>query len=145
MTFALTSAEFFGMEIDEAITSKFYQYMHIKITAANTDTAFDLGDVGGTLWGVLDGSAGGLAALNAFKVLITNMESFDCLLGKGIVTYQQVLTGAAGLQYVETLDSTSGLPKLAYVSGSAPTAYDLILKVILKDDTNPIKLKITGP
>lgn len=142
MAFALVSAEFYGQEIDEALTSKFVQFMHIKITGANTDVDFDLGDVGGTLWGVLDGTANGLIALNAFKDLITKMESFVSLQGKGIVTYQQVLSGAAGLQYVLTLNSTSGIPELAYVSGSAPLAYDIVLAVVLKDDTNPIKLKV---
>lgn len=142
MAFALTSAEFYGQEIDEGLTSKFIQFMHLKITAAATDTDFDLGDTAGTLWGALDGTANGLIALGAFQDLITKMESFVSLQGKGIVTYQQVLSGAAGLQYVLTLNSTSGIPELAYVSGSAPTAYDIVLAVVLKDDTNPIKLKV---
>lgn len=140
MTFALTSSKFYGIETDEALTESFKQFVHLKITAANTDTAFDFGDLAGTLWGVLDNSANGLSTLNALKQLAVEQDSFASLVGKGIVQYQQVLSGAAGLQYVLTLDSTTGWPKLAYVSGSAPTVYDIYLTVDLQPGINPIKV-----
>jgi hypothetical protein len=228
MTFALTSASFFGSEIDEAITDKFYQYVHLKITAANTDVDFDLGDTTpGTFWDAVDGTAAGLNAFNAFKSMIPLMESFVSLTGKGIAQYAQAsasypslmtldsaasagggaaetltvtgllttdsiraislrkqganaealtqygtagsgaasatnalpvaftgdpgagaivrvaftrtATAVASGTYQQTLNATTGLPEILYVTGNAPTAYDIMLTVILKSGTNPIK------
>lgn len=230
MTFALTSAKFFGEEHDEALTNNFVQYARFKITAANTNVAFDFGNFSGTLWSALDDTANGLLALNAMKDLVTKMDSFVYLLGKGIAQYAQadasqtntvvinsaassggaatetytvtgllttdtiqavtqfvdgagaavgilsyggatgnaaadnalavvynadpganakikVVVSRAGITTVQagtfqqTLNATTGLPELLYVTGDAPTAYDIELKVELKAGTNPINVE----
>lgn len=138
MAFALTKAQFIGVEFDECITNKFMQYIHLKITAANTDVDFDLGDVAGTLWGALDGSDAGLDALNAFKQVLTLKESFISLSGLGINDYAPVRTGGTAKEVVWSFNATSLIPELAYVSGSAPTVYDVMLCVLLSDGANPI-------
>ncbi len=85
MTFALTKVQTYGIEAEEALNKRYRQYMILTITAANTDTALDLGlnQAGslGTFWTAVSGTEPGLSALLAIQDIVTRADYFDSIGG----------------------------------------------------------------
>lgn len=81
MTFAITKVQAYGMEAEEPLNRRYRQYMMLNITAANTDTALDLGNnqTGslGTFWTAVSGSDIGANALKAIQDISTRAETPD--------------------------------------------------------------------
>jgi len=130
MAFALTSAQFYGVENDEAITNQFTQHARFVITAANTDVDFDFGDlVGGNAWSEMDNTTRGAQALAALKDLcLSRMQNFVSLTGKGIVQYAQADAAIPQVVVINSAAAGGGSATEAYtVTGLLTT--DTILAV----------------
>lgn len=50
MSRAVTAVEAFGREIDEPITKRFQQVLHLSVTGLATDTAYDFSNAAGAFW-----------------------------------------------------------------------------------------------
>lgn len=83
MARAVTEYQAFGVYRDEAVTSKALQFLRLKGTAANTDTAFDLGNYTGSFW-TDAADATGLAALKVIKDIQTRAQQFLSVGGLGV-------------------------------------------------------------
>lgn len=133
MTRVVTSWETYGVYRDEALTRKpAFQFMRLTGTAANTDTAFDIGDFSGTFWGQVDDTATGLAALKALKDINTRAQEFQYITGLGINGKALIDSSRALLiGYDSTaLSGGSGLSRTLVVTGLA--IGDTILGVTMK-------------
>lgn len=105
MTFALTSFRAFGIEAEEPVNNKYQQKLELVITAANTDTALDLGTYAGTFWSAVGSADPGLTALLAIKDIQTRAKSFLGIGGSGIAGKSQV---QAGLTKLDSAASAGG-------------------------------------
>jgi hypothetical protein len=83
MAHAVTSYKAYGIYRDEALTEKAIQVLQLTGTAANTDTAWDLGTYAGTFWNAVDATALGARALQVIKDVQTKAEAFLGIAGLG--------------------------------------------------------------
>lgn len=92
MTMAITGCKAYGIEVDEATTKRFKQFLEIDITGANTDVDYDLGDAVagslGTFWTAAGGSTEGAVALAAIRDIQTRARIFLGVLGLGLTHVQ---------------------------------------------------------
>ncbi len=126
MTRVVTSWSAYGVYRDEALTRQpAFQFLRLTGTAANTDTAFDLGDFAGTFWGQVDNTATGLNALKTIKDISTRALEFQYVTGLG-------LNGKALIDASRTLirsyDSTA-------TAGSTGASRALTVTGLLSTDT----------
>lgn len=109
MTFALTKVRAYGIEVEEAVNKRYIQRLILTITAANTDTALDVGDFTsgslGTFWDAVDGSEPGDTALAAIRDIKTRAESFVAVGGSALAGKAPVDASRAGP--VTKLDSAA--------------------------------------
>lgn len=144
MAFALVAARAYGIEADEATTKKFTQYLRLDITAANTDIALDLGTYAGTFWTAVGGTEPGATALKTIKDINIRAKQLFDVKGQALLARIQVLATPGASQYTVAMNGTNlQLPDIGFNSGSAPTAYSVILIWDLKDNEYPIN--ITAP
>ena len=145
MAFALTHFKAYGKLHEGATRSHAEQICELHITAANTDTAYDLDNAAGTFWtaALADATYGALAgaAKTAFLTQIVAVK-YRYL---GVVSehtesdYIRVLSGASGNQFICTVGGTvAHMPAYTFVSGSAPTAIVLVIKWMLVDGAEAI-------
>lgn len=138
MTFALTKVQAYGIEAEEPLNKRYRQYMYLTITAANTDTALDLGSnqTGslGTFWTAVSGSAPGSGALQAIQDIVTRAEVGESASLSSLINFQG--SSATGNAYTVTLSNKT--PNITFASGSAPTSYTVTLKWVLQPQTFPV-------
>lgn len=108
MTRAVTEFEARAIRIDGALSGRNLQMVRIKGTAANTDTAFDIGATGGTFWAEADGTATGLAALNALKSIQTKVKALLSFDGKGITDRQKIDATYPSITKLDSAASAGG-------------------------------------
>jgi hypothetical protein len=141
MTAVLQKFKAYGLGIEGAIRPKARQVLELHIAAANTDIAYDFGDIAGTFWvgALADTTYGGLAD-DASVVLLTKIAGvlgeFLGIKSSTLWPRIQVASGATGTQYVAEV--ASGMPELTFVSGDAPTTMVLVLEWTLKDGASPV-------
>ncbi len=97
MTFALASVKAYGVEAEEPVNNKYKQCLALSITAANTDTALDLGTYAGTFWSAVGATEPGITALLAIKDIQTRAKSFLGIAGTGVAGKSQVQGGITKL------------------------------------------------
>ncbi len=138
MAFALTKFKSYGIRAEGAVRPHVQQIVNMTLTAAATDIAYDIGTDGGTFWTSAEAHATyGALASAAKRVILTSIAGIlpsnalmECA-GEPLATFIQVASGASGTQY--TLAISSSQPTITFVSASAPTAWVLQLRWILKD------------
>lgn len=142
MTFALTSVKAYGIEGEEAVNKRYTQRLILHVTSANTDTALDIGNPSGTFWTAVGSSSDqAVAGLAALKNIQTKALTYIGAMCTQMAAFAQVASGPSGSQYTVAMDSTyTQLPKFTFVSGSAPTTYDIVLNWILKDAEVPTEV-----
>ena len=131
MTFALTKAEFRSVAHQNPSLKRGIQEVLLTITAANTDTALDVGNASGTFWtaAVADATYGSMASaiLAQIQAIVSaggSLRRWECpQLQAG--AYAQVKSSPGANQYSTTLD-TYGVD-ITLHSGDAPTSYSLYL------------------
>lgn len=138
MAFALIGYKAFPIVHDGAQRNHARQVMVLNITAANTDTALDISsDTAGSLgtfWtAVLADASFGPIGTNALAFIQAIVAGNVVQLMRATVplTFLRVASGASGSQYTQTI--TGQLPSIAFVSGSAPTAYKVELEWLIHD------------
>lgn len=81
MAFAITKVQCFGIEAEECVNKRYKQYMVLDVTAANTDTDWDLGEYVsgslGTFWDAVDGTTIGANSLQAIRDIVSRAAFFD--------------------------------------------------------------------
>ncbi len=140
MAFALTRFKSYARRHDGENRSHAEQVCELHITAANTDTAYDLDNGAGTFWtaALADATYGSLAT-TAKAVFLTAIPAVKhrCMSVNGeplVGEYLRVLSGASGKQYIVAIGTTTAhMPNLTFVSGSAPTAITLFITWSLVD------------
>ncbi len=139
MTFALTSFQAYGIEMDEPLTKRFKQIMVLTITSANSDLTLDLGAPSGTFWTAVSGTEPGTSALKTIANINTAAKQFNFAGGEDLFARTQVAAAAAATDVVKTMSATyTHAPKFVYYTASAPTTQTLVLEWILNDDQLPV-------
>ena len=133
-TFALTKFNAYGFIIDSQIKKRAMQRATLHITAANTDTALDLGSDSGTFWTAAEADAtyGDMAtnALERLNEIVDNALVLNNI--GGILPYQQQgVCSSNTLSYCDaTVVTGSGLTEDIACSGLLTT--DTLLGVTQK-------------
>lgn len=142
MAFAVTVVEAYGIEVEEALNKRYIQYLNLTITAANTDTDWDLGDnvTGslGTFWTAADGTATGLTALGAIQDIETRARASVGYSLSAPNFYQG--GSASGVVYTAAANTSGKTPNLTFASGSAPTEITIQLRWILQPQQEPVEV-----
>jgi hypothetical protein len=144
MAFALTSFRSYGVYIDEPITKRAVQYVHMTITALGADVDLDVGDAAGTFWtaAVADATHGTNAAkaktawveiLSKAKA-IASMQSFEISKSKTPCGASAV---GAGLVKI---NGTALAPEILFHTAEGITALTLNFVIELKDEHAPVRL-----
>ncbi len=111
MTFAITQVQCYGIEAEEPLNKRYRQYMILTLTAANTDTALDLGanQTGslGTFWTAAGTGTPGAGALKAIQDIVTRAQYFDSF-GGNFLDRAQVDSSATIFTTLDTAASTGG-------------------------------------
>ncbi len=108
MTFALTKAEVYGIEAEEAVNIRYQQKYILTITAANTDVALDLGNYTGTFWTAVGGTAPGISALKALKDIQVKAETFTGVGSSALGGKAQADSSAPLIQTLNSAASSGG-------------------------------------
>lgn len=112
MAFVLTAAQIYGVEAEEVVNKRYVQRALLTVTAANTDTLWDLGDVTagslGTFWDAVDGTTVGAQALQAFRDIQQRALSFFKIGGSLIGGYAQADASMTPVLYLDSAASTGG-------------------------------------
>lgn len=140
MAFALTAFYADGIRYNGPGPKHGEQVVYLEITAADTDVDLDIGDDAGTFWGAVDATALGAAAL-AFvfgELAAVNAGLLDVKILDGQARYQ----GAEASGNVFTMSVNESLPIITFDSGSAPTAYTVVLKMALENGQEPVRLSL---
>ncbi len=131
MAFALTRAQAYGTEVEEAVNKKYKQVLILTFTAANTDVDLDLGDYAGTFWDAVDGSQPGIDALLAIKDIQTRAETFLGIGGTAIAGYSQADASGSSIIAIDSAASLGGAATEA-VALTGALSTDTILAVSQK-------------
>lgn len=106
MTFALTKVRAYGIEAEEVVNKRYLQHLILNITAANTDTALDLGSYTagslGTFWDAVDATATGLVGLQAIRDIATRADAFIGIAGTGLNGKTELKVGVIKLDSAAT-------------------------------------------
>lgn len=142
MAHAVTVVEAFGVEVEEALNKRYIQYMNLTITAANTDTDWDIGDYAagslGTFWTSAAGTATGLAALGAIQDIDKRAR---VSLGYSLSAPNFYQGGSAsGVVYTAAANTSGKTANLTFDSGAAPTAITIQLRWMLQPQQAPVEL-----
>ncbi len=142
MAFALTKAEFRSVEFQNPSFKRGIQEIRLYVTGANTDIDLDIGDIAGTFWvaAVANTTYGAMAALvleqlQAVVASSSFFRGFSCP-ELQCSAYVQAASSPGATQYSLTTDDYG--PDILLASGSAPTAYNIILQYELAPAAFPI-------
>ncbi len=137
MAFALTAFYADGSRYNNPGTQHGEQVVYLQITAANTDVDLDISDATGTFWAAVDATDLGVAAKSFVFTELAGVN--NGLLSISLVDNQNRYQGAAASGVVYTVAVTSSLPDVLFASGSAPTAYAVVLKFVLAPGQEPVR------
>lgn len=133
MAFALTKAVAYGIEAEEAVNKRYKQVLQLTITAANTDTALDLGDYAGTFWDAVDGSTPGDEALAAIKSINTKAAQLIKVASEPLLSRQVIdPTTTKELSFLSAASSGGAAEESFTVTGLKTT--DTIISVDMEVD-----------
>lgn len=148
MSFAVTSFEAFGREIDEPLTTRFDQWLVLNYTGLAADVALDLGAAVsgslGTFWtaALADGTPANAAAaalalqtLQSIVPLALNSLSPD---GPTLSAKARQVVAATG-GYSQTVVAATKTPSIAIFAGEGVTSGTVYLKWDLKKGSRPVK------
>ncbi len=142
MAFALTKAEFRSLEYQNVSFKRGIQEVRLTVTGANTDIDLDIGDIAGTFWtaALLDATYGTMATLvlAQLEAVVASSAFFRQLICPVLQcsAYIQAASAPGATQYSLTTDTYG--PDILLASGTAPTAYDIILQYELAAGAFPI-------
>lgn len=142
MALVLTEYEAYGREIDEPLTKKFSQVLRLKGTGAATDLTHDIGNLTGTFWTAVGGTATGAAALTTLKSIIAKIKNFDYV-GGPTWAASHVLGSSQAVAVIGDVKISAfvnSVPSLVYFTAGAPTAWEYVLHWDLADNQSPSKL-----
>ncbi len=152
MAFALTRFKAYGRRHEGENRSHAEQVCELHITAANTDTAYDLDNSAGTFWtAALANATYGTLATSALRAFLTDIVAVKhrCIgvTGEALISdFIRVASGASGLQYIVAVGTTTAhMPNLTFVSGSAPTAITLFITWSLVDGAEAVTSDLGQP
>ena len=132
MTFALTKFQAYGVEISEPLQKRFIQRIEMDVTGANTDVAYDFGDVTagslGTFWTAVSGTAPGSVALKAWRDVALVAKCFLWAGGLGL-TGKASISGSGGSITSYTSAASAGGAATEAVTVTGLAAADTILAV----------------
>lgn len=131
MTFALTKFRAYGIEIDEPITTRFKQWAHMTITAANTDASLDISNLSGTFWTAVGSTAPGINALYAIKSIQQACSFLVDVQGEALLPKSR-----SGLE-TSVLLSTAG-------AGGSATAVAVVTGLTTTDTIVAVTQKVKG-
>lgn len=144
MAFALTSMTTWAEPIQTAVPYRGTQVIQLTITAADTDTAADIGDFAGTFWteALADTAYGDIAtaALTQLQLICAQAQSLIALRSETLIAYTRVKSVSATTEYSVAVENH--LPKIAFVSGSAPTAWTIEIVQRPNESVFPVALSI---
>lgn len=144
MAFALTSMTTWAEPIQTASNYRGAQVIQMTITGADTDTAADIGDFGGTFWtdALADSTYGGIAtaALAQLELIAAQAQSLIDLRSETLIAYTRVKSVTATTEYSVAVENH--LPKVTFVSGSAPTAWTIEIVQRPNEFVFPVALSI---
>lgn len=148
MAFALNAFKAYGIRHEGATRNRQWQACELHISAANTDTAYDIDNPTGTFWtSALANTTKpngqsytlGQLATTALTAFLTTMKPYvkRCIAIDAeplVAPYVLVASGASGQQYTRAIGATTAhYPSLAFVSGSAPTAITIMITFTMPD------------
>lgn len=139
MAFALTGFKSYGVRADGAVRPHVLQIAEFRITAANTDTGLDISNSAGTFWTAAIANATYSDMATAVSSLLFNQISgilYQLRSVSGLPAYSVTQSPAAG-SYTVTINSD--IPDLAFNTGSAPTAYVLVLEWLTIDGAEAVR------
>jgi len=111
------------------------QRVEIDITQANTDVDADLGDLSGTFWGAVGSSTKGVPLKALFTTLY--QKASEVTWKSGVLGSRVHAAAASGTAYAVALNSTTKIPEFTFDSGSAPTAWTIVLEFSLLEKQYP--------
>lgn len=145
MAYALSKVEFYGIQVDEAITSRFHQVALLSITGLAADIDLDIGDYSGTFWTAVGGSAIGAKALLAIKDIQVKADTYISTTSEVLAGKIQVASAPAAGQYTLALNGTNThLPEIGFAAGGGATSFKVLLQWRLKPDHLPEQLTVTA-
>lgn len=135
MAFALTKFAAYGTQIQSVTSKRGVQIAELTITAANTDTDLDIGDLTpGTFWTAV---AGALAttALAHLATIVANSRELVAVRGTAFLDRLKSAAGAGASEYAIAVSAK--LPNITWNNGTAPTSYVVQLEWLLTDGAFP--------
>ena len=128
MAFACTASKFYFTETSKAVNMvDNLQFAEITITAANTDLTWDVGDLAGTAWGVMDGTATGLSTLNALKDIKLGLQKIVSVTSAFMLDRAEVVSADAAGNYAKSYTAGDVMPSFAFHTASGPTSDTIVL------------------
>lgn len=142
MAFAVTAYKVMAVPCGSASSRKWINVVEFDVTAANTDTDCDLGDLAaGAFWTAAEADETYGDVATALKGILTtlypkcsNIDWSSSEINAGLI---QVASGASGAQYVVSKNATTGLPDFTFVSGSGLTAWTLRVDASILEASTP--------
>lgn len=132
MTFALTRFKAYAVESSEPLQKRFIQRVEMDVTGANTDVAYDFGDVTagslGTFWTAVSATQPGTTALKAWRDIAIYAKAFLWAGGLGL-TGKASISGAGGSITAYTSAASAGGAATEAVTVTGLAATDTILAV----------------
>ncbi len=114
--------------------------MILEGTAANTNVAYDIGTYAGTFWTAVGSTSPGTYGLKAIKDIQVAARTFIYVGGTGINGNYQGAAAAAGVYTLIMNATNTNIPDILFASGSAPTAFKIVLQWSLLDGETPIEV-----
>jgi hypothetical protein len=118
------------------------QTLVFGISAANTDTAMNVGDLSGTFW--TDAKANAATGEMATKVVedLTRLyPNFQAFISSGVdaLAGRVQAAAAAGAAYTRALNATTKLPEYVFAASNGITSGVLVVELLLKPGQEPLK------
>jgi len=149
MTFAVTAYKTFPL-VSAGCTRRFVQRVEFDVTAANTDTDADIGDVAaGAFWTDAEADVTHGAKATALKAHLTALYAIASEIKWAVPVLdadysKQIATPVLANEFNVARNATSKIPEFTFVSGSAPTAFTVIIDADILEASNPVSPTSSG-
>jgi hypothetical protein len=135
MAFAVTKFQAYGLNVSDTGRKRAVQRAAMTVTAAATDTTWDIGTLTGTFWtsAVAHATYGSIAtqALAMLTNIGANASVFASLQGTITNNFNKVASVSAATDY--TMSISNGLPVIGFTASDAPTSAIIIMEWSLND------------
>ena len=138
MAMVVTGYKAWAAEQVAAVSPRKIQYFEMTCTGANTDTAYDLATTAGTFWTATGGSTAGAAAKKLLYKIGALASYFNDYHGVLKITYIRA-AAASGTAFTMAEGTATGIPDIAFASGSAPTSWRLVLSWVMPSEIQPVE------